>query len=62
MCSFVADRNFKAIHLKQKNDNSDVWLTSGEGFMTNVARYQTHLEKAKETKTVRNFIEGLTGI
>ena len=52
MRSFVADGNFKAVHLKQKDDESDVWLTSGEGFMTNVARYQIHLEKAQETKAV----------
>jgi len=56
MRSFVADGNFKAIHLKQKNDNTDVWLTSGEGFMTNTTRYEIHLQKAMETKTVRNFI------
>jgi Kyakuja-Dileera-Zisupton transposase len=54
MRSFVADGNFKANHLKQKNDNSDVWLTSGEGFMTNTARYEIHLQTAKETKTVSN--------
>jgi hypothetical protein len=52
MRSFVADGNMKAIHLKQKNDNSDVWLTNGEGFMTNTERYEIHLENAKETKTV----------
>lgn len=52
MRSFVADGNFKAVHLKQKDDASDVWLTSGEGFMTNEPRYQMHLEKAQETKSV----------
>ena len=56
MRSFVADGNFKAIHLRQKNDNTDVWLTSGEGFMTNTARYEIHLQKATETKTVSNFL------
>ena len=54
MRSFVVDGNFKANHLKQKNDNSDIWLTSGEGFMTNTARYKIHLQTAKETKTVSN--------
>jgi hypothetical protein len=48
----VADGNFKADHLKQKNDNSDVWLTSGEAFMTNVDRYANHLANATESKTV----------
>lgn len=52
MRSFVADGNFKALHLKQKDDHSDVWLTSGEGFMTNESRYQRHLEIAQETKSV----------
>ena len=52
MRSFVADGNFKAVHLKQKDDDSDVWLTSGEGFMTNETRYQIHLEKAQESKSV----------
>lgn len=52
MRTFVADGNFKAIHLKQKDDESDVWLTSGEGFMTNESRYQMHLETALETKSV----------
>jgi hypothetical protein len=55
MRSFVADGNFKANHLKQKNDNSEVWLTSGEGFMTNVDRYERHLEQAKEIKMVRDL-------
>ena len=48
----MADGNFKAVHLKQKDDDSDVWLTSGEGFMTNEPRYQMHLEKAQETRSV----------
>ena len=29
MRSFVADGNFKADHLKQKTDDTDVWLTNG---------------------------------
>src|ERR1700674_1495099 len=53
MRSFVADGNFKAVHLKQKDDSSDVWLTSGEGFMTDTVRYGMHLEIAEETRTVR---------
>ena len=55
MRSFVADGNFKANHLKQKNDEEDVWLTSGESFMTNVDRYNIHLEQAKEIKMVRDL-------
>ena len=56
MRSFIADGNFKAVHLKQKDDASDVWLTSGEGFMTNEARYQIHLQKAQETKSVSGLV------
>jgi hypothetical protein len=52
MRSFVADGNMKAVHLKQKDDNSDVWLTSGEGFMTDTVRYAEHLQIAVETRTV----------
>jgi hypothetical protein len=52
MRSFVADGNFKAQHLKQKGDATDVWLTHGEGMMTETTRYEMHLEKAKETKLV----------
>lgn len=48
----MADRNFKAIHLKQKDNDLDVWLISGEGFMTNEPRYQMHLEKAQESRSV----------
>ena len=51
MRSFVADGNFKADHLKQKNDDDDVWLTNGEAFMTNIGCYNQHLAQAQETKT-----------
>ena len=52
MRSFVADGNFKADHLKQKTDESEVWLTAGEGFMTNIDRYNEHLAVALESKQV----------
>lgn len=55
MRSFVADGNFKADHLKQKNDKSDVWLSNGEGFMTNTDRYEAHLALATETKQVSHL-------
>ena len=60
MRSFVADGNFKAVHLKQKDDESDVWLTSGEGFMTNEPRYQMHLEQAQESKSVSIQVAGVS--
>jgi hypothetical protein len=55
MRSFVADGNFKANHLKQKNDSSDVWLTHGEAHMTGLAQYSMHLDVALETKGVRRL-------
>jgi hypothetical protein len=61
MRTLVADGNFKADHLKQTNDNSDVWLTSGEAFMTNTDRYAIHLENAKETKVVRQPVCTVSG-
>ena len=52
MRSFVADGNFKADHLKQKGDESDIQLTNGEGFMTNNDCYNAHLAVATDTKQV----------
>lgn len=52
MRSFVADGNVKADHLKQKTDDTDVWLTNGEGFMTQRDPYETHLSAAKESVQV----------
>ena len=52
MRSFAADGNFKADHIKQKNDDDDVPLTNGEGFMKNAQRYKTHLANATEIKQV----------
>src|SRR5258705_11193319 len=42
MRSFVADGNFKADHLKQKNDLSDVWLTNGEAFLPTAPPHHPH--------------------
>ena len=49
MRSFVADGNFSADHLKQKNINDDVWLLDGEGMVTGQRRYAQHLQVALET-------------
>ena len=56
MRSFVADGNFKANHLKQKNDDSDVNLTHGEAFMTNNDRYNMHLAQAIESQNVCSIL------
>ncbi|CAA7269133.1 unnamed protein product [Cyclocybe aegerita] len=47
--SFAADGNFTADHVRQMNDEQDVWLTDGEGFMTNEKRYKDHLDIAVDS-------------
>lgn len=51
----VADGNFKADHVKQKNDN-DVWLIDGGGMVPNQTEYSAFLKKALEIPTVRRFV------
>uniref|UniRef100_A0A8H8CGF2 CxC2-like cysteine cluster KDZ transposase-associated domain-containing protein n=1 Tax=Psilocybe cubensis TaxID=181762 RepID=A0A8H8CGF2_PSICU len=46
ICSYVANGNFKANHLNQKNKGDDVWLSVGEGFMTNPEPYKEHIKEA----------------
>ena len=48
----VADGNFSAQHMNMLNPQDDVGLTDGEGYMTNEAKYKSHLEDAKESKQV----------
>jgi hypothetical protein len=55
MRSYVADGNFKANHLKQKDDSTDVWLTNGEAFMTENERYNAHLSAAIDSAQVMSF-------
>jgi hypothetical protein len=52
MRMFVADGNFSADHLRQKNPNSDVWLLDREGMITNRKRYKEHLATAVKHPTV----------
>lgn len=51
---FVADGNFSCDHQKQARPEDDVWLKSGESFMTGKERYQEHLASASEHKEVRS--------
>ncbi|KAH9477652.1 hypothetical protein JR316_0009878 [Psilocybe cubensis] len=44
--SYVADGNFKADHLNQKNEGDDVWLSIGEGYMTALGPYKEHIKEA----------------
>jgi len=43
--NFVSDGNFKADHVKQKNIDDDVYLSSGEGYMTEPKDYAAHVEE-----------------
>lgn len=52
---FVADGNFKADHVRQKEPNGDVWLWDGAGMAPNQEEYSTYLQTAIERRTVRSF-------
>ena len=52
MRSFVVDGNFTADHIKQSRPNDDVWLSDGEGMMTERLNYEAHLKAAKDIKQV----------
>jgi len=48
----VADGNFKADHIKQKNDDDNVWLSEGGGMMPRRDEYDDFLKTAKVITTV----------
>ena len=50
----MADGNFKADHVKQKNDN-DIWLIDGGGMVPNKKDYSDFLKKASDIPTVSQF-------
>lgn len=54
------DGNFTADHIKQTRPNDDVWLTAGEGMMTERAPYDAHIKAATDTKEV-GFVVMLSG-
>ncbi|KAF8166226.1 hypothetical protein BJ912DRAFT_863255 [Pholiota molesta] len=49
---FVADGNFKADHVKQKNGDDDIWLSEGGGMDPKRQEYQDFLAQAMEMFTV----------
>jgi len=49
---FVADGNFKADHVRQKNNVDDVWLSEGSGMIPKREEYFTFLATAIEKLTV----------
>jgi len=50
---FVADGNFKADHVRQKNTKQEFWLWDGKGMMLNRPDYLEFLQAAKERQMVR---------
>jgi hypothetical protein len=48
----VADGNFKADHVWQKNSNTDVWLWDGGGMAPNQAEYEFSSKLPSERFTV----------
>ncbi|EDQ98237.1 uncharacterized protein LACBIDRAFT_336148 [Laccaria bicolor S238N-H82] len=48
------DGNFSADHLKQRNAMDDVWLTSGEGMMTEKEAYKKYLAQPTVTRQVKS--------
>lgn len=53
---FVADGNFKADHIRQKNDFDDVWLSEGGGMMPRRDNYEEFLKTAKERRTACHLL------
>ena len=50
----VADGNFKADHIRQKNEVDDVWLSEGSGMIPKREEYFSFLAKAIEMQTGGN--------
>jgi hypothetical protein len=49
---FVADGNFKADHVRQKDAGKDVWLSEGSGMVPKREEYMEFLKHAIERLTV----------
>jgi hypothetical protein len=52
----VADGNFKADHIRQKNNETDIWLSEGGGMMPRRDDYESFLKTAIERRTAGSFI------
>ena len=53
---FVADGNFKADHVRQKNEVDDVWLSEGSGMFPRRKEYLSFLAQAIERLTVSDSL------
>jgi hypothetical protein len=59
---FVADGNFKADHVRQKNTDADIWLSEGGGMMSKRSDYEEFLKSAIERSTAsHNLVILVTG-
>lgn len=61
--SFVVDGNFVALHQFQARSVDDVWIKSGESFMTERQRYKQHLDctiERREVSTKSHFLHPYT--
>ncbi len=54
------DGNFTASHIRKAGGIGDVWLTNGEGMMTNRSTYQAYLATATEPDIVRPRFDLIT--
>lgn len=50
--SFVADGNFKADHVRQRNAATDIWLSEGGGMTGKRSEYEAFLKSAIDRSTV----------
>ena len=50
--SHCRDGCFSQVHQEPLTEETDIWLKSGEGFMTEKTRYAEHLASAEECKDV----------
>jgi hypothetical protein len=57
----VADGNFKADHVRQKNAGGDVWLSEGSGMIPKRDEYLDFLKTAIERPTVSVGYMPITG-
>jgi hypothetical protein len=55
--SIVVDGNFSAEHMKMKNAKDDVWLSNGEAYIVEAAKYKKHLEDSIDGKEVSFTID-----
>jgi hypothetical protein len=51
----VADGNFKADHVRQKNPGNDIWLSEGGGMMARRDIYEEFLKNAIVINAVRRL-------